>query len=134
MNKFIVSDSFKSSFEKAIHYSITNYDNITIAVELLDQVDGIISDVLGMDITNSLKKKKVIQVQYENQKKILNLISFKSKNNNIQTSQIIIASFITFQYLENLMLQYPKIDFIYIPWLPEEKIKISTYKNFSLLN
>ncbi|MGL5377778.1 MAG: hypothetical protein ACRDAT_05775, partial [Cetobacterium sp.] len=124
MNKFIVSESFKFSFEKAIHYSLANYNNITIAIEVLDQVDGIIADVIGTDITNTLKKKKFIQVNYENQNKTLNLISSKSKNDNAQTSEIIIASFITFQYLENLMLQYPKINFIYIPWLPEEKIKI----------
>lgn len=131
MNKFIESDSFKASFEKAIYYSLIHYDNITIAVESLDQANGIISDVIGVDIVKTLQKKKSIQVQYNECQKNLNLVSLRSKNNNIQNSQIIIASFITFKYLENLMCQYPEKNLMYIPWLPEEKEKIKTYKNFS---
>lgn len=126
MNYYVETESFQKSFKDALYFVTNNLKdkNITIALEMLDQVDGIVSKIIDIKITKELRVKKISKLPTG---ETVHLISSKSSNNPVGT---IIASYITLKYLDKLIKDYPNQKIVYIPWLPEEKEKIKTYKNF----
>lgn len=120
MKKFINprKSNFYNSFHISLLFCLENFNSISIAVETLDNIDGIISEYfnsINPSIISNLKKNKIVSLEYNNQIKNLHLISKKSFNSH---GSIVLASFVTINFLEKLNKSYKNI--IYIPWTDDE--------------
>lgn len=129
MNYYVETENFEKSFKDALNFTMDKLKSkdITIALEMLDQITGVISKIIDMNVVKELRDKKISQLSTG---ETFHLISLKSSNTAKGT---IISSYITLKYLDKLIKRYPNHEIIYIPWLPEEKEKIKEYKNFKAI-
>lgn len=109
-------NGFLNGFKKALSLAVGDGTNeVLISIHTLDNLKGVISNVLGEDFVKSLKKHRKVSVQGVT----VHLETERTKS-AFQKGPIL-GPFVSLKLLNKLMSDYRATDVVYVPWALKER-------------
>ncbi|MAO13824.1 MULTISPECIES: hypothetical protein [unclassified Marinobacter] len=109
-------NGFIDALKKALSLAIKDGTNeVLISTHTLDNLEGVISNVLGENFVKSFKKNRKTSVEG------VTIFLETERTKSAFKKGPILGPFVSLKLLNKLMSDYRATDIVYVPWAPKER-------------